>query len=252
MEQFCFPSQSIPKFQTIALSSSRSSLKTSPVQGFLLQSALMPTWHFQYYRITVYSLTPKFELLGTGPRLNTVCQHLEYLSQDRLKDLFKIIPLLPIAFCFLFHWITLSKGVRSVGQAVSCFVTTWKHINVTSCYHKERYYFRPRKWRFEWSIDLTKVTSNQGQRWGWNLGHIPRSIAALIPASFTQRILLKGNKKKIYVPLYLYIDVCVHRCTQIHNKNMNMTTSEGWYSETLTRGRGSTQERGGQGFAEAP
>lgn len=51
---------------------------------------------------------------------------------------------------------------------------------------------------------------------------------------------------------YTNIYVCVHTHTEIHNKNRNMTVSEGWGSERFTRGRGSTQERGGQGFAEAP
>lgn len=51
---------------------------------------------------------------------------------------------------------------------------------------------------------------------------------------------------------YTNIYVCVHTHTEIHNKNRNMTVSEGWGSERFTRGRGSTQERGGQAFAEAP
>lgn len=56
----------------------------------------------------------------------------------------------------------------------------------------------------------------------------------------------------MYTYTYTDIYVCVHTHREIHNKNRNMTVSEGWGSERFTRGRGSTQERGGQGFAEAP
>lgn len=101
-----------------------------------------------------------------------------------------------------------------------------------------------------WSVDLTKVTSNGGRD---EAEILVRDLPVFIAASFTQEIRLRRKQKKNVCAFTLTnIYECVHTHREIHTKNRNMNVREGWGSERFTRGRGSTQERGGQGFAEAP
>ena len=77
-------------------------------------------------------------------------------------------------FCLLFHWIMLFKGVRSVGHAVFCFVTSWKHINVTSLYRQPMLLLPMKK------LEIWVVSGlDQGLRESWSTRKVRPDILAM-------------------------------------------------------------------------
>lgn len=115
---------------------------SAPVQAFpagfshpKLTGRTYPTWHSN---ILVYLLAPNFELPWTKPSLSQFASTWRvYHRTEKETSLFKVTP---ASHCFLIPS-SLNKGVRCVGQAVFCFATTSKYINITSSYHKECCYF---------------------------------------------------------------------------------------------------------------